>query len=374
MKSKGDIMWVRLSAIILATFILVGAFSAIPATNVVASEGKPRNVMLELITATWCATCPYSDKAVDTLSIDYGPERISVLQWHVSLDGLDTEKTNERGYEYNAGQTGLPAAWFDGTKGVHSVGSPDWEFFYGLYKEALNERLKSSSPISISISLSQSSGNVTVSASFEKVRNIVVSDPINTRYVLYENSVEYDEVLYNYVVRDAEERSFDYEGLPYNQDVTFELDGSWDASNMGIVVFVQVMDDGEVLQSANAVIGTEPTVTITTDIDGKEVSETITIEGTASGDVQWVEIRIDGQRYETAEGTTTWSFELDPSQLSPGSHTLKVRAYSDSLIYSEIAEVGFETTSNLTLYILVVIIIVVVLLVAAVVVRKKGKE
>lgn len=374
MKSKGYVMWARLSAVLLASLLVGVAFSAFFPASVTATEGEPRKVMLELLTATWCASCPYADEAADDLSRDYGPERFTVLQYHVSNDGLDTVETNERRDDYDAGQTGIPAAWFDGTEGVHSVGSQEVKFFYDLYKEKIDERLNSPSPISISLNLSESSGEVTVSASFAKLRTILVPDTIHARYVLFENSVQYKAVLYNYVVRDVELKDFDYDALPYTEPVTFDIETGWDPSNMGVAVYVQAETTGEVLQSASGVLGPEPSVTITTDIDGKEISGPTTIEGTASGDVTWVEVRIDDQQYEIADGTTSWSFDLDPSQLSAGTHTLKVRAYSNSLIYSDIAEAEFETTSDLLLYILVVVIIAVVLVVAALIVRKRGKK
>lgn len=374
MKSKGHVMWARLSAVLLASFLVGVAFSAFLPVGVTATEGGPRKVMLELITATWCASCPYADEAADELSRDYGPERFTVLQYHISPDVLDTAETNERRDDYNAGQTGIPAAWFDGTEGVHSVGSQKVEFFYDLYKEKIDERLNSPSPISISLTLSESSGEITASASFAKLRTILVPDTIHARFVLYENSIQHDASLYNYVVRDVELKDFHYDALPYTEPVTFGIETGWDPSNMGVAVFVQAETTGEVLQSASGVLGPKPSVTITTDIDGKEISGPTTIEGTASGDVTWVEVRIDDQQYKIADGTTSWSFDLDPSQLSAGTHTLKVRAYSNSLIYSDIAEAEFETTSDLLLYILVVVIIVVALLIAALMVRKRGKE
>jgi thiol-disulfide isomerase/thioredoxin len=374
MKSRGNIMWARLSAVLVASLVVGVAFSAFLPTSVTATEGEPRKVILELLTATWCASCPYADEAADDLSRDYGPERFTVLQYHVANDGLDTPETNERRDDYNAGQTGLPAAWFDGTEGVHSVGSQEVKFFYDLYKEKIDERLNTPSPISISLLLTESSGELTVSASFAKLRPIIVPDTIHARFVLFENWVQYGGVFYNYVVRDVELKDFHYDALPYTEPVTFGIDAEWDATNMGVAVYVQAETNGEILQSASGVIGPEPSVTITTELDGSEVSGPTTIEGTASGSVAWVEVRIDEQRYEIADGTTSWSFDLDPSQLPAGTHTLRVRAYSNSLIYSDLAQAEFETTDSLLMYILVVVIIAVVILLAALIVRKRGKE
>lgn len=376
MRQGGNDMRRRLSAALLATLLLASALIAFSGTNSMAADGEPRKVMLELITATWCVTCPYADEAADELSREYGPERFTVLQYHVSLDGLDTIETNERRDDYNAGQTGLPAAWFDGTEGIHSVGEPNTEFFYDLYKDAIDDGLKITSPISISAAITEQSNEFTVTASFGKSENIIIPDVVHARYVLFENSVQYPAggVFYNYVVRDVEIRDFDYEALPYNEQVTFGIQGGWEPSNMGVAVYVQADTNGEVLQSASAVLGPKPTVTITTEIEGKEISSTTKIEGSATGDVQWVMVRIDGERYETADGTSSWSYEIDPSQLSDGTHALEVRAYSSSLIPSDAAGAEFASKSDSLLYMLLVLIIVIVVLLLAVILLKRKRR
>ncbi|UCD91702.1 MAG: hypothetical protein JSV43_05490 [Methanobacteriota archaeon] len=366
---------VSLVLVLLMTF---GALSMLPPVST-ADNNDSRTVVLELVTATWCAGCPYADEAADMLAIDFGPERFSVLQYHVSLsDPLSTSETNERGDDYDMGTTGLPAAWFDGTEGVHSVLNPTTDYFYGLYKNEIDDRLSIPSPIKISLSLSESAGNLTVSASFQEVTSTGL-DPTITRYALYENSVIHDSKVYNYVVRDIEERPFNKNNLPHNEDVWFQLDGGWDSSKMGVVAFVQVGDNEEIIQSANAVLGPAPTVAITTDIEGEEIDTITTIEGTASGNVDTVEIRIDDQLYQSADGSYSWSFEIDPNQLSDGDHVLQIRAISDSIVYSEPIEVAFSSRSlqpaDLWLGLLI-LVIVLVLVMAAVVVgkRSRGRE
>jgi len=355
----------RLACIFLASLFMTSMIGSISTTDVRGSEGSSRTVVLELFTATWCGSCPYADEAADNLSIEYGPERFSVLQYHINypLDPMATDETNDRGNDYDWNTPGLPAAWFDGVGEVTRV--DDTGLFHSLYKDKIKERLSSQSPISISISMTESSGNVTVGASFDKSKSIIPSEPMHSRYVLYENSVPHSLQDFNYVVRDIEEKPFDYDGLPYSEDVTFQLESGWEASNIGVVVFVQVQDIGEILQSANAVLGPKPSVTIATEIDGKEISDITTIEGTASMDTQRVEVRIDGRLYDLADGTTSWSFDIDPAQMSAGKHTLSVRAYSESLIYSDPVEAQFEVKSDLMLYIIIALVIVVLIVLVA---------
>jgi len=79
-----------------------------------------------------------------------------------------------------------------------------------------------------------------------------------------------------------------------------------------------------------------PTVTITSPTEGETVSGTITITGTASdsdGTVQSVEVKIDNGAWQTATGTTSWSYSWDTTGVSDGSHTIYARSY-DGTDYS----------------------------------------
>ncbi|MCK4443676.1 MAG: hypothetical protein KAW09_03975, partial [Thermoplasmata archaeon] len=375
MKNRVRIHSKGLLVVLVFSLFAANALWAFSSTNVRGDYGTPRTVVLELFTATWCATCPYAAEAADTLSLDYGPERFSVLQYHISypLDLLANDASTLRGFEYDTNDTGLSAAWFDGVEDITKQGEFNTDFFYDKYQDKIDTRLESLSPISVSVSMSESSGNVTVSASFEKSRNIIASDPIYARYVLYENSLEHDFNVHNYVVRDLEEKSFDFNGLPYNENVVFQLQPSWDSSNIGVVVFVQVQDTGEVLQSANAILGSKPTVTMTTDIDGKEISSVTTIQGTASQDTMIVSVRIDGELYLMADGTTNWQFDINPSSLSGGSHTLSIRAYSDNLAYSNLVEADFEAAGNSMMYLIIIVIIIVVAIIIGLVFTRRKR-
>jgi hypothetical protein len=365
------------AAVLLLLFFTIGTLNAVSSTTEANDNGGSRTVMLELFTASWCAGCPYADEAAEMLLVDYGPERLSLVQYHYQIpDQLATPETNDRGNDYNAGVTGLPAAWFDGTDGPNTGVQASVENFYNLFKSKIDTRLKTSSPIDITVSMTETSGNITVSADFEKHTTIVATKPMFSRYVLYENAVENQSVVYHYVVRDIEEKTFNYDNLPYSEDVTFEIPGYWNKSNIGAVVFVQVEDNEEILQSANYVFEPVPVVYVTTSIDGKEISEVSRIEGTASEDVHSVEVRIDDQLYKTAEGTSSWYFDVNPSQLSGGEHTLTVRAYSDSIIYSDPVDVTFTVKDDLLLYLLIVIVVVVIVavVVAIVVLRSRKKK
>ena len=69
-----------------------------------------------------------------------------------------------------------------------------------------------------------------------------------------------------------------------------------------------------------------PTVSITNPAAGATVSGTITVSGTASGNLAKVELKVDSGAYQLASGTSSWSKSLNTTAYANGSHTLTARA------------------------------------------------
>ena len=71
-----------------------------------------------------------------------------------------------------------------------------------------------------------------------------------------------------------------------------------------------------------------PTVTIASPAAGATLGGTVTVSGSASDNVSLskVELRVDGNAYQLASGTTSWTFSLNTSAYASGSHTLLARA------------------------------------------------
>lgn len=78
-----------------------------------------------------------------------------------------------------------------------------------------------------------------------------------------------------------------------------------------------------------------PSVVIDSPLDG-DVSGIVTIHGTASDDVtvSIVEIRIDNEPWDEAEGTSSWTYEWYTSSYTNGEHTITARAKDNSGLYS----------------------------------------
>ncbi|UCH72223.1 MAG: caspase family protein [Thermoplasmatales archaeon] len=90
-------------------------------------------------------------------------------------------------------------------------------------------------------------------------------------------------------------------------------------------------------------VNEKPTVEITYPIDGATVSSLVTISGTASdldGDhtIHQVEIMINDDEWNTAEGTTKWSYDWSIYDIDDGLYTIHVRSW-DGIDHSELKEI-----------------------------------
>jgi hypothetical protein len=93
---------------------------------------------------------------------------------------------------------------------------------------------------------------------------------------------------------------------------------------------VQVKDAAARSASANLSIniGTpQPSISITSPASGATVSGTLSVTGTASDSVAItsVQVSVDSGSFSNASGTSNWSFSLNTSSLSNGSHTLSAK-------------------------------------------------
>ena len=104
------------------------------------------------------------------------------------------------------------------------------------------------------------------------------------------------------------------------------------------------------LDVLNEVGNRAPEVTITSPEDGEELSDTITIEGTATdedGDetIESVELSLDSDEWMEVSGTDTWTYDLDTTELEDGEHIIAVRAY-DGEEYSEVVTITMNIANG----------------------------
>ncbi|MCK4758270.1 MAG: hypothetical protein KAS67_07450, partial [Thermoplasmata archaeon] len=90
-------------------------------------------------------------------------------------------------------------------------------------------------------------------------------------------------------------------------------------------------------------VNNAPSCTIFNPAAGSMVSGAVTVSGTASDsdgneELVQVEVRIDDGTWNTATGTTTWSYDLSTFTLTNGQHVIYARAY-DGALYSDLVDV-----------------------------------
>lgn len=91
-------------------------------------------------------------------------------------------------------------------------------------------------------------------------------------------------------------------------------------------------------EESKPVTNIPPTVEITYPDEGEAVSGTINIIGKADdadGVVEYVEVKIDDEAWETASGTTNWAYLWDTNLFADGAHTIYARSY-DGEDYSNV--------------------------------------
>jgi hypothetical protein len=117
----------------------------------------------------------------------------------------------------------------------------------------------------------------------------------------------------------------------------------------GIIAFLEEGDDFASAKAAK--IGSvspvppnpAPEAAITEPAEAEAIGGKIKIKGTSSDDtdVVKVEVRIDGGAWMEADGTSSWSYEVDTSKMEEGNHTVEVRSF-DGEKYSDPTTVTFE--------------------------------
>ena len=121
----------------------------------------------------------------------------------------------------------------------------------------------------------------------------------------------------------------------------------------GIIVFLEQGDDFSEAKAAkiDAVSPVPPNpvpeAAIASPAEAEALGGKIKIKGTSSDDtdVAKVEVRIDGGAWVEADGTSSWSYEVDTSKMEEGNHTVEVRSF-DGEKYSDPVAITFEVDQD----------------------------
>jgi hypothetical protein len=132
-------------------------------------------------------------------------------------------------------------------------------------------------------------------------------------------------------------------------------------------------------------ISGEPAVLILSPEDGEKVDADFKVVGTLEAKyrqaIKKVEIRIDSKQWKEADGTETWSYDV--KDMTPGRHTIDVRAYdgknytataSIAVHVKEKAVISGDLEGAMGIIALLVMLIVVMALVGFILGRQKGRK
>lgn len=165
------------------------------------------------------------------------------------------------------------------------------------------------------------------------------------------------------------------------------LKGSPSAEDIGEYYIDLSVDDGDGGHASKRIVlviedfNYSPSVSIVTPADGIVIKTIITVSGRASDDdqVEGITFRIDEGEWMQANGTSVWSFELDPRNLRKGQHTVDVVAfdgnnYSDPVslnVTVDRSSNGSEPTSLLVPALITVLVVAVIA--SAILVRRRAR-
>jgi len=217
--------------------------------------GVKRKVLMELFTATWCGPCAAYGPYVDETYNIYGKDKVILLRNQVWNDGLDTEETNNRCNFY--GVNGVPTLYVNGKFEFHPKD-------YSDYRKKIDDILKTTSPISITINPIITSGQNLglINLKIEVLDDINLKEP-HLIVVLFEKLVNYEgpnkEKEHRFVVRDY---IYDEVGnllnlkkgdvLKFSLPLNFKKGSN--INDFGIAVWIQDFQTLEVIQAESSEI------------------------------------------------------------------------------------------------------------------------
>ncbi len=257
-----------------------------------------------------------------------------------------TEETRSRAYDdYEI--NGVPYIFVDGVlgkQGLNSLEEPMQEALEN-YTAFVEERMAVPSPAAVLASTSVSATEIAIRTTVASAASIRGQE-IQLRAVVHESDIFEDSLVNDRVTRAMLSTSFIAAQNPTTHTFTIPLNASWVQEELGVLVFVQSGVAGEVHQSTGDTLeaAQRPAVAITSHGDGGALTaDHGLIQGYAvsAAAVQFVDVRVDGGPWETAEGTDAWSYALETVGLEAGSHTIEARAY-DGVKYSDTHSITVE--------------------------------
>lgn len=209
---------------------------------------QTRLVVSEMFTGTWCHPCnEFADPAMDSLYRFFGPDEFISIQYHFGADPWYISGTDQR-ISYYGGIGTFPTALFDGQNMI--VGACDFGAILEDYEEAINNALAAAPKVGfLQICGALADGSVTIK--IKALADLSAADP-KLRGTINENNLTHNDHVYRHVVRyhipEQDLTAIVNQGDTAEVTVSFTLDGTWNISELELVLFVQDDNSNEILQ------------------------------------------------------------------------------------------------------------------------------
>jgi len=214
---------------------------------------EERKVLVEVFTNSHCPLCPAAHNVIDNYLNGPNGDKISYIFYHMiypySDDPLywDSQEGSDARNNYYNPVAATPQGWFDGT---HQGSTSGWT-------SSLNNLVTTQSPLNIILTGGKTPNQFYINAELTRTGNISENDLV-IHFVVVEdlffdgrNSISNHKHVMRIMLPTPDGQSF---AINLNEikniSQTINLDPTWDADSLSVVVFVQSVSSKTVYQSA----------------------------------------------------------------------------------------------------------------------------
>jgi hypothetical protein len=230
----------KLKALLLSIVFLTSGY-------MFAQQVDRENVLLEIVTGTWCYYCPGAAMGAEDLIAN--GKQVAVIEYHTG-DSYENTYSGARSSYYNV--SGVPSAFFDGVLSV--VGGNHTSSMYGSYLPKYNQRIAIQSPFTIeAVGTNGGLIDYNIVATVTMVDN-VSSNNLKLMCAVTESGIQQSwqgqdhlEWVERLMAPNQFGTSLDFtSGNTLEVPVNFTMEPSWVNENCEVVFFVQDLSTKEV--------------------------------------------------------------------------------------------------------------------------------
>jgi hypothetical protein len=233
----------KLKALLLSIVFLMSGY-------IFAQQVDRENVLLEIVTGTWCYYCPGAAMGAEDLVAN--GKQVAVIEYHTG-DNYENAYSGARSNYYNV--SGVPSAFFDGVISV--VGGNHTSSMYGSYLPKYNQRIAIQSPFTIEAE--GTNGGLIDYNIIVTVNKVAANSSSNLKLMcaLTESGIQQSwqgqnhlEWVERLMAPNQFGTSLDFtSGNTLEIPVNFTMESSWVNENCEVVFFVQDLSTKEVFQT-----------------------------------------------------------------------------------------------------------------------------